>query len=56
MKRRLLAFCFALGLALGVAIVTRVQWSPICAVFEPGTLEWWFFGCADNPPPKDPSA
>jgi len=34
----------------------RTRWSPICATFEPGSLEWYWFFCWVDPPPKDPSA
>lgn len=54
--RRLLSACIVALTLSGTAVVVRAQWSPICVTFEEGSLEWWFFGCWIDPPPKDPSA
>jgi hypothetical protein len=31
-------------------------WTPICATFEEGSMEWYLFLCFIDPPPKDPRA
>ena len=31
-------------------------WTPICATFEEGSMDWYLFFCFIDPPPKDPRA
>jgi hypothetical protein len=53
MKRLLTGLLVACTLAVAVA-VTRPQWSPVCAAFQEGSVEWYMFFCFIDPPPKDP--
>jgi hypothetical protein len=41
----------------GVAAVARpVGWTPVCATFDEGSVEWYLFFCFIDTPPKDPRA
>ena len=44
----------AIVLAGMLAVTRPMGYSPICAAFEEGSLEWFIFGCWIDPPPKDP--
>jgi hypothetical protein len=30
------------------------SWSPVCATFSEGSVEWYLFLCFVDPPPPDP--
>lgn len=55
-SRRLLTGVLAsVLLTLALIAVAPVAYSPICALYSPGDIEWYLFMCFIDPPPKDPS-
>ncbi len=38
------------------AVAVPTNWTPICATFEEGSMDWYLFFCFIDPPPKDPRA
>ena len=45
---------FLTALILGAVLTHSVGWTPICATFTEGSVEWYMFFCFVDPPPKDP--
>lgn len=50
-----LVFATLLAVTLAVGISTlQTSWSPVCATFSEGSIEWYLFFCFVDPPPPDP--
>jgi hypothetical protein len=57
MTRRLVTGLLTATLIAGALIGApiRTSWSPICATFSEGSIDWYLFFCFIDPPPKDPN-
>lgn len=52
-RRRLLAAVLTATILAGTAAIVRpFGWTPICAVFDEGSIEWYLFMCYIDAPPK----
>jgi hypothetical protein len=47
------AALLAVTLAVGISTL-QTSWSPVCATFSEGSIEWYLFFCFVDPPPPDP--
>jgi hypothetical protein len=53
MRRVLSGLLVAVALATGLTYLPT-SWTPICATFAEGSIDWYLFLCFIDPPPKDP--